>query len=407
MVTKKPVDFPAARTDFPALADDPAALAYLDSASTALLPEVVIEAMAAAQRQGLGNPGRGVHPWAERATAGLQQARSAVQRFIGAAEPGEVIFTGGTTEALNLVAFGYALPLLTPSDEVVVSELEHHANLLPWQQVCARSGARLRVVRLRADHEVDLEAVTRVLSARTRIVTLAHVSNVLGCALPIAAIAERVHAAGAVLCVDGAQAAAHRAIDVRALGCDFYAFSGHKLYGPTGIGVLWGHAALLEQVVPLRWGGGMIRRVTIDGHVPAKLPARLEAGTPNVVAALGLARALDYLSGHDRETLMNDEQRLLSWARHGLEQRPGIRILSPKQCTGLLSFIVEGVHAHDVGSVAASRGVAVRAGHHCAQPLMQRLGVAACVRMSLGLYNGAADIEALLTAVDTAQTLFS
>ncbi|MBU6440299.1 MAG: cysteine desulfurase [Betaproteobacteria bacterium] len=391
----------AAAASFPALAQTVHGqrLVYLDGAASTLTPRCVIEAIAHYQSFDHANVHRGVHALAERATTRFEDAREAVRAFVHASATREIIFTRGATEALNLAAIGLGAGL-RPGDEVIVTALEHHANLVPWQMACARSGARLRFIPVRDDGLLDVGAFESLLGPRSRVLALTQVSNVLGTVVDVAALLARARAAGLVTVVDGAQAVAHAEVDVQALGCDFYAFSAHKMYGPTGIGVLYGRESVLERIPPLFGGGDMIETVTLESATYAALPARLEAGTPNISGAVGLHAAIAFLERFDRARLLQAEHQLLAAMERGLSALPGVRVLAagtPKQ--GALSFVVDGVHAHDVGTVLDRRGIAVRVGHHCAMPVMQRFGVPATVRASLSVHNTLEDVQALLDGV--------
>ena len=387
-----------AAANFPALAQavHGQRLVYLDGAASKLTPQCVIDAIAHYQSFDHANVHRGVHALAERATARFEDAREAVRDFIQASSTHEIVFTRGATEALNLAAIGLGAGLRA-GDEVIVSAIEHHANLVPWQMACARSGARLRFIPVRDDGTLDMDAFEGLLGPRSRVLAVTHASNVLGTVPDVAVLVARARAAGMVTVVDGAQAVAHAPVDVQALGCDFYAFSGHKMYGPTGIGVLYGRESALDRIPPLFGGGDMIEAVTLESASYAGLPARLEAGTPNISGAVGLHAAIRFLGSFDRPRLLDAEHRLLAAMEAGLTGLAGVRVLAagtPKQ--GALSFVVEGVHAHDVGTVLDRRGIAVRVGHHCAMPLMQRFGVPATVRASLSAHNTLDDVQALV-----------
>ncbi len=396
-------DVEALRRDFPALAQEIHGhpLVYLDNAATSQKPRAVIEALRHYYEHDNANVHRGVHTLSERATRGYEGARDAAQRFLGAADRREVVFVRGTTEAINLVAQSWARPRLGEGDEVVVTTMEHHSNIVPWQMVCRQTGARLRVVPINDAGELDLEAYRELLGPRTRVVACVHLSNALGTVNPVAEIAAAAHAHGAVVVVDGAQAAPHAVIEVAALGCDFYAFSGHKVFGPTGIGVLWGRAELLEAMEPYQGGGEMIRTVSFEETTYNELPHKFEAGTPNIAGAIGLAAAIDYLEGVGLEAVAAHEQALLEYATAAVEAIPGVRIIGQAaRKSGILSFVIDGVHPHDVGTVIDREGVAIRTGHHCTMPLMRRLGLAATSRASLALYNTRADIDALVRGIE-------
>jgi cysteine desulfurase/selenocysteine lyase len=372
-------------------------LAYLDSAATAQKPVQVIEAVRQFYLSSNANVHRGVHLLSEEATDAYDRARERIQRFLGAASPEEIVFTHGTTAGLNLVAASWAGVRLRPGDEIVLTTMEHHSNIIPWQQAAARAGAVLKVVPNLPDGALDLPAFRRLLGPRTRIVAVSHVSNVLGTLAPVREMAALAHDAGAILVVDGAQSAPHVPVDVTALGCDFFACSGHKLYGPTGIGVLYGKRELLEAMPPWQTGGGMIEEVTFEKTTWAPPPARFEAGTPPIAGAVGLAAAADFLEELGWEGIIAHEAALLGYATEQLVQVPGVRLhgTAPGKL-GVISFTVDGIHPHDVATVLDAGGVAVRAGHHCAQPLMRHLGITATVRASLGLYNDAADVDQLI-----------
>jgi len=404
-------DAARARADFPIFARHEAEtgkpLVYLDSAASAQKPRAVIDAVTDLYEGSYANVHRGLYALAARADAAFEGARDAVRRFLGAGRRDEVVFTRGTTDAINLVARSYLRPLLSAGDEVLVTELEHHSNIVPWQLVCAEAGARVRAAPIDDRGEIDLEALAGMLSERTRLVAVAHVSNVLGTVVPVAEIARLAHERGAAVLVDGAQAAPHLPLDIGALGCDFYCFSGHKLYGPTGIGVLWGRHELLAAMPPFLGGGDMIRRVSFAGTTFADPPARFEAGTPHIAGAAGLAAAIAYVGSHDPEALAAHERDLLAYALERLAEVPGLTVVgAPSERVGAISFTLDGVHPHDVAQALAAEGVAVRAGHHCAQPLMERLGVAATTRASFALYNTRADADALAAALRRVRELF-
>jgi cysteine desulfurase / selenocysteine lyase len=393
---------PACAADmFPALAQQfhGHRLVYLDGAASKLMPQPVIDAVRDYQARDHANVHRGVHTLSERATALFEDARESLRRFVNAGSVQEIVFTRGATESLNIVARGLG-ERLAPGDEVIVSGLEHHANLVPWQMACARSGAVLRHIPVRDDGTLDDVAFERLLTPRAKVLSITQVSNALGTAVPVQGFVAKAKRAGLVTVVDGAQAVAHGPVDVRALGCDFYAFSGHKMYGPTGIGVLYGRFDALDALPLWQGGGDMIETVTLQTSTYAALPSRLEAGTPNISGAVGLAAAVRFLESVDRERIGQHEAELLRYLESSLAAQPWIRIIgqgAPK--VGAVSFLVEGVHAHDVGTVVDQFGVAVRVGHHCAMPVMQRFGVPATVRASLSLHNDERDVDALLTAL--------
>ncbi|MBV8202922.1 MAG: cysteine desulfurase, partial [Acidobacteria bacterium] len=393
---------------------------YLDNASSTQKPRAVIEAVAGCYRETYSNVGRGVHRLAQLSTAGRERARETVRAFLGAAAAEEIVFVRGTTEAINLVAQSYGRSRktgLAAGDEVLVTAMEHHSNLVPWQLLCEERGAALRVVPIDRRGELDMAALGRLLSPRTRIVAVTHVGNVLGTINPVAEIADLVHRRGAVLLVDGAQAAPRLTVDVALLGCDFYAFSGHKVYGPSGIGVLYGRGELLAEMPPWQGGGGMIETVRFEGTTYAPPPQRFEAGTPNIEGAVGLAAALDYLTDLGQNAVTLWEGRLLQRAVELLRAIPGVQLVhaaprrheaaAARERAGLLSFVVEGVHPHDVATVLDGLGIAVRAGHHCAQPLMEVLELPATTRASFGLYNTLEEVEALAAAVERVREVFA
>ncbi|MEO7795963.1 MAG: SufS family cysteine desulfurase [Thermoanaerobaculia bacterium] len=408
-MTAAPLDSGRLRADFPILArrigDHP--LVYLDNAATTQKPAQVIAAMEQFYSCSYGSVARGVHQLSAEATRLYEMARGRVAGFLGAGSPDEIVFVRGTTEAANLVAWSFVRPRLSPGDEVLLTELEHHSNIVPWQRVCEERGAKLAVVPVDDRGEVDPEEFSRRLGGRTKFAAFAHVSNALGTVLPVAELVRRAHAEGVPVFVDGAQAAPHVAIDVAALGCDFYAFSGHKVYGPTGIGALYGRAAHLAAMAPWQSGGGMIRSVDFERTTYDDPPRRFEAGTPAAAEAIGLAAALDYVSAVGWPAIESHERELVEAALGELEAIPGLRLIGrPRERAGVVSFVLEGIHAHDLGTVLDHFGVAVRAGHHCAQPLMRRFGVPATVRASFAIYNTREEVAALARALDGARTLF-
>jgi cysteine desulfurase/selenocysteine lyase len=406
-------DLARVRADFPLLAQAVRGrpLVYLDNASSTQKPRAVMEAIAGCYREYYANVGRGVHVLAQRSTDARERARETVRAFLGAAAPHEIVFVRGTTEAVNLVAQSYGRARrtgLAAGDEVVVTAMEHHSNLVPWQMLCEERGAMLRVAPIDERGDLDLAALRRLLSRRTRIVAVAHVSNVLGTVNPVAEIADMVHRQGAVLVVDGAQAAPHLTIDVGLLGCDFYAFSGHKVYGPSGIGALYGRAELLAEMPPWQGGGGMIETVRFEGTTFAPPPQRFEAGTPSIEGAIGLAAALDYLTTLGQNAVAIWEGRLLRRAAERLAAVPGVRLVGePCERASVVSFVIDGVHPHDVATVLDGMGIAVRAGHHCAQPLMEVLELPATTRASFGLYNTLDEVDTLVAAVERVREVFA
>lgn len=398
------------RREFPALHQQVHGrpLVYLDSAATAFKPKRVMDAVRDVWERDCANIHRGVHELSQRATKRYEDARSKIGRFIGVADRRELVFVRGATEAFNLVAQSYAMPRLGAGDEILITGLEHHANIVPWQVLRERTGATLRVVPVTDSGEVLLRDVEANLSPRTKLVAFAHVSNALGTILPAKAIVERAHAVGAVVMVDGAQAVPHLPVDVKDLGCDFYAFSGHKLYGPDGTGILYARRELLEQMSPYQTGGDMILSVTFEETLYNELPARFEAGTPNIAGAIGLGAAVDFLNEVGFEWITSHERALRELAERELSAISGLRLVgTAPEKVGVISFVLEGIHAHDIGTVLDSHGIAIRTGHHCAQPVVERMGVPATARASLGLYNNETDIAALVAAVQKVKELFS
>ena len=403
-------DVHACRRDFPALHQEVHGhpLVYLDNGATSQKPDVVIEALRHYYARDNSNVHRGVHALSERATRDYEAARDAVTAFVNAPGRRSVVFVRGTTEAINLVAHSYVRPRLREGDEVLVSHMEHHSNIVPWQILCEERGARLRVIPINDAGELDLDAYRSLLGERTRIVSVVHLSNSLGTVNPIREMCAAAHAVGAKVLVDGAQAAPHLAVDVQELDCDFYAFSGHKTYAPTGIGALIGRPELLEEMTPYQGGGEMIRRVSFEeGTTYNDLPHKFEAGTPHIAGAIGLGAALGYLAALDPEAVAAHEDALLEYASEGLRELGGVRIVgTAARKSAVLSFVLDGVHAHDVGTIVDRQGVAIRAGHHCTMPLMERLGVPATARATFALYNTQEDADALIRAVGKVKDLF-
>ncbi len=397
------------RVDFPILDSvvHGKPLAYLDNAATTQKPQAVIEAVRQYYRRDNANVHRGVHTLSQRATEAYAAARGRVQRFINAASPDEIIFVRGATEAINLVAQSYGRSRFKPGDEIILSAMEHHSNIVPWQMVCQQTGASLRIIPIDDSGELRMEAYQAMLNEHTCMVAVTHVSNALGTINPVKSMITRAHAHGVPVLLDGAQAIAHLAVDVRELDCDFYAFSGHKLYGPMGIGVLYGKEPLLETMPPWQGGGDMISSVSFEHTEYNALPYKFEAGTPNVAGAVGLAAALDYLTAIGIDTVAAHENELLTYGTRVLEQVPGLRMIgTARDKAGILSFVLNGVHAHDIGTILDRQGVAVRAGHHCAMPLMARFGVAATARASFALYNTRKEVDALAAGLDKVLEVF-
>jgi cysteine desulfurase / selenocysteine lyase len=405
------LDAESIRRDFPILQQQVHGhpLVYLDNAASTQKPRAVIEAMDAYYSRDNANVHRGIHELSNRASEAYDGARGAVARFFGIADEAELIWTRGTTEALNLVAYTWGLDNLREGDEILLTVLEHHSNLVPWQLVAQRTGARLRFLDIDDQGRLDLSGLDDLLTERTRLVSVTHVSNALGTLNPVAEIAARAHAVGAVVVVDGAQSAPHLPVDVSALGCDFYAFSGHKMCGPTGMGGLWGRRALLEAMPPFHGGGDMIEWVELERSTYAPLPNRFEAGTPNIAGAVGMRAAVEYLEAVGRDAILAHERALLSYAVERLGEIPDLEVLGPRDLSersGVVSFTLADVHPHDLATILDSEGVAIRAGHHCAQPLMKRLGVGSTARASFYLYNTPADVDRLVDGLERARGLF-
>lgn len=403
-------DVAAVRADFPALHQqmNGRPLVYLDNAATTQKPRAVIDAVRRYYEHDNANVHRGVHQLSMRATQAYEHARLVVQRFIHAADTSEIIFTRGATEAINLVAQTHGRTQLQPGDEILISHLEHHSNIVPWQILCEQTGASLRVAPINDAGEIIVEAYEQLLSDHTRIVALSHVSNALGTINPIADLIRLARArTGAVVLIDGAQAVPHLPVDVRALDCDFYAFSGHKVFAPTGIGVLYGKHGLLASLPPYQGGGEMINSVTFEKTEYADLPHKFEAGTPNIAGAIGLAAAIAYLEQLGLDAISAHEHDLLAYGAQALATVPDVRLIgTAAQKAAVLSFIIDGVHPHDMGTILDQVGIAVRAGHHCAQPVMQRFGVPATCRASLAFYNTRDEIDALVAGLHKVHEVF-
>jgi cysteine desulfurase/selenocysteine lyase len=398
------------RADFPILHQEVRGrpLVYLDSAATTQKPQAVIDALVRYYTHDNANVHRGVHALSERATQAYEGARERVRRFINARETKEIIFVRGCTEAVNLVAQTYGRSKVGPGDEVLITAMEHHSNIVPWQMLCQHVGATLKVVPVDERGDLRLEQLDAMLTERTRLLAVTHVSNALGTVNPVRDIVKRAHARGVPVLVDGAQALQHFRVDVRELDCDFYAFSGHKMFGPTGIGVLYGKASVLESMPPWQGGGDMILTVTMDKTVYNRLPYRLEAGTPDISGAVGLAAAMDYIESVGLDAIAAHDRELLEYGARALEGVPGLKLMGRgRERSGVLSFVMEDVHAHDVGTILDREGVAIRAGHHCAQPLLSCFGVAATVRASLAMYNTREDIDALVRGLHKVREVFA
>ncbi len=403
-------DLDAVRGDFPVLARrvHGLPLAYLDNGASAQRPTAVIDAVDEYERRHHANVHRGVHTLSQEATELYEGARDGVVRFLNARSRQEIVFVRGTTEAINLVAQSHARPTLRPGDEVLITHLEHHANIVPWQMICEQTGARLVVAPIDRSGEVHAESVEALMGPRTRLFACAHVSNALGTVLPVERLMAAARARGIVTLLDGAQAVPHLAVDVRALDCDFYAFSGHKLFAPTGIGVLYGREALLERMPPWQGGGDMILSVSFTGTTYNSLPYKFEAGTPNISGAVGLGAALRYLERLDRAGAHAHEHDLLDHATRTLSAIHGLRIVgTAAHKASLVSFVVQGVHPHDLGTILDERGVAIRTGHHCAMPVMELFGLPATARASFALYNTREEIDRLAAGVERARKMFT
>ncbi len=397
------------RKDFPILHQEVNGhpLVYLDNGATSQKPQSVIDAVRYYYERDNANVHRGVHTLSERATNDYEGARDIAQRFINASDRGEVILVRSTTEGINLVAQAYGRPLLAEGDEIIITTMEHHSNIVPWQMLAAQTGAEVKVIPISDEGELDMDAYRQMLGPKTRIVAVVHVSNALGTVNPVKEIIDAAHDAGAVALIDGAQAAPHLAIDVQALDSDFYTFSGHKVFGPTGIGVLHGKRELLEKMDAYQGGGDMIRTVSFEGTTYNDLPYKFEAGTPNIAGAIGLGAALEYVTNLGIDAIAAHEHDVLEAATRAIGDIPGVRLIgTAKDKSSIVSFIMDGVHPHDVGTVVDSEGVAIRTGHHCAMPLMQRYGVAATARASFALYNTREEVDALAAALWKVKEVF-
>jgi len=405
------LDVKRLREDFPILHQTLRhghSLVYLDNAATTQKPRAVIDALVHYYERDNANIHRGVHELSQRSTAAFEEARTKVQRFLGAAHPSEIVFTRGTTEAINLVAQSWGRANIGSGDEVLISAMEHHSNIVPWQMLCEEKGARLRVLPIDDRGELVMDELPRLLGPRTKLLALAHVSNALGTVNPVREIIELAHERGVAVLVDGAQAVAHTRVDVRDLGCDFYCFSGHKLYGPTGIGVLYGRSELLEAMAPWQGGGDMIASVTFEKTTYNVLPHKFEAGTPHIEGAIGLGVAIDYVQSVGLDAIAAYEADLLAYGTRALQGVRRVRLIgTARQKASVLSFVMEGVHPHDVGTILDQEGIAIRTGHHCAQPVMDRFGVPATARASLAFYNTRDEIDALVAGLGTVAEVFA
>jgi len=409
-VQKKAFDVSHVRLDFPALAQSVKGrpLVYLDNAATTQKPLSVIDAMNRYYRLDNSNIHRGVHELSERATASYEAVREKVRRFINAASPKEVIFVRGTTEGVNLVAQSFAKNLLRAGDEVLVSGLEHHSNIVPWQIVCGERDANLKVAPINDAGEILTESYERLLTEKTKLVALAHVSNALGTVNPAKSMIAAAHKKGIPVLIDGAQAMAHMRVDVRDLDADFYVFSGHKMFGPTGIGVVYGKESILNSMSPYQGGGDMIKSVTFEKTIFNDLPYKFEAGTPNIAGTIGLGAAIDYLSDLDMEAVESYEHELIAYASDKVGKIDGVRLIgTAREKSGVVSFLIDSVHPHDIGTILNEEGIAIRTGHHCAQPVMDRFGIPATARASFAFYNTKEEADALVRGIDRVREVFS
>ncbi|HQU98385.1 MAG TPA: cysteine desulfurase [Nitrosomonas sp.] len=402
-------DIESIRADFPILdikvGDKP--LVYLDNAASSQMPQAVIDRLVRYQTEQHANIHRAVHYLSEVATREYHQARCTLQQFINAKEEREVIFTSGTTDAINLVMHGYGRKFLQAHDEIILTTLEHHSNIVPWQMLAKEKGIKIRVVPINDHGELDIDAYKNLFNSRTKFVGLIHVSNALGTINPIKAMINFAHQRDVPVLIDGAQAAPHMVIDVQDLDCDFYTFSAHKMCGPTGIGILYGKAALLEVMQPFKGGGDMITSVTFEETIYNEIPHKFEAGTPPIAAAIGFGAAIDYLTGIGIDRIGQYEGELLDYATESINAIPGVKIIGTAQHkTAVVSFIVDGIHPHDIGTILNQEGIAVRTGHHCAQPVMQRFNVPATSRASFAFYNKKTEIDALVAGIQTVQNIF-
>jgi cysteine desulfurase/selenocysteine lyase len=402
MMTLEAATLASRKADFPGLAGN---WAYLDTAATAQKPQAVIDAIARCYGADYATVHRGVYERSATMTLRFEEARAKVAGFIGAADPNEVVFVRGATEAINLVAQSWGQRLKS-GDRILISALEHHSNIVPWQLLRDRLGLHLDVAPLTDDGRIDEDALIAMIRPETRLVAIAHVSNVLGGVADVRRIADAAHAAGALCLVDGCQAAPRLVLDVAALGCDFYTFSGHKLYGPTGIGVLWARAEILESMPPWQGGGAMIETVSFERSTWAPPPGRFEAGTPHIAGVIGLAAAIDYVESIGLDAIHAHEGALVAAARQALAPINSLRLFGPASSAGIISFAIEGVHPHDIGTILDEAGVAIRAGHHCAQPLMGLLGVPATARASFGIYNDLGDVDRLVAGLHKVTRIF-
>ncbi len=402
-------DWEKVRADFPILnlKIDEKPLVYLDNAASSQMPRQVIDRLVRYQTTQHANINRAVHYLSEIATMEYHRARSTLQQFINAREDREVIFTSGTTDSINLVMHGYGRKFINADDEIILTTLEHHSNIVPWQMLAEEKGAKIRVVPINDKGELQIDDYEKLFNARTKFVGLIHVSNALGTIIPIKGMIDFAHQHGVPVLIDGAQAAPHLPIDVQALGCDFYAFSAHKLCGPTGVGILYGKAALLEAMQPFKGGGDMIASVTFEKTIYNTIPHKFEAGTPPIAAAIGFGAAIDYLTAIGIERIAAYESTLLDYATDCLGEIPGVKIIgTAANKTAVLSFTIDGIHPHDIGTILNQDGIAVRTGHHCAQPVMQYFNIPATSRASFAFYNKKSEVDALVAGIKTVQKIF-
>jgi len=397
------------RDEFPALQQKVHGkpLVYLDNAATTLKPQSVIDATERYYSTDTANVHRGVYLLSERTTEAFEGARIKAQLFLNASEPQEIVFVRGTTEAINLVAASYGRSAIRKDDEIVLSTIEHHSNIVPWQLLCETTGAKLRIIPVNDRGEILANEYEKILNDRTRVVSIAHISNAIGTIHPVKKMIQLAHRYNAVVLIDGAQAAAHISVDVRDLDCDFYAFSGHKLYGPTGIGILYGKSKLLEKMPPYQGGGEMISSVTFEKTTYNRLPHKFEAGTPSIAEAIGLGAAIDFIHNIGLDAIASHENELLSRATHAIQDVPGVRLIGTAEQKGaILSFVMDGVHPHDIGTILDREGIAIRAGHHCAMPTMQRFQVPATARASFACYNTEAEVDSLVSSLLKVREIF-
>ena len=404
------LDVNRVRDDFPILKQQVNGnpLVYLDNGATSQKPQSVIDAIVEYYTTTNSNVHRGVHTMSQQATDGYEGARSKVRKFINAGKDGEIIFTRNTTEGVNLVAHSYGRQNIGPGDDIIVSNMEHHSNIVPWQMLCEEIGANLKVVPIDDSGELVMDEYQEILSSRTKLVSITHVSNALGTILPAKQIVDMAHSYGAPVLLDGAQATPHMPVDMQELDCDFYVFSGHKLYGPTGIGILYGKEGYLKSMPPFLGGGDMIKSVTFEKTIYNDLPYKFEGGTPDIAGAIGLGAAIDYVSGLGFDQITAHEEELLQYGTEALESIAGVKIIgTAAHKAGILSFVMDAAHPHDIGTILDEQGIAIRTGHHCAQPVMQRFQIPATARASLAFYNTKEDIDALVKGIDRVIEVFS